>query len=103
MLFRSPYVGPRNPVEVELVKIWADVLGTGRIGINDDFFALGGHSLLATKLVARVRDQFGISLPLKYIFRYPSPATLGETVATLKAATSSSDSANGANREEFRI
>ncbi|MBS93714.1 MAG: non-ribosomal peptide synthetase [Chromatiales bacterium] len=98
-----PYVGPRNPVEVELVKIWADVLGTGRIGINDDFFALGGHSLLATKLVARVRDQFGISLPLKYIFRYPSPATLGETVATLKAATSSSDSANGANREEFRI
>ncbi|MDP7041435.1 MAG: amino acid adenylation domain-containing protein, partial [Gammaproteobacteria bacterium] len=98
-----PYVAPRNPVEVELVKIWADVLGAERIGINDDFFALGGHSLLATKLVARVRDKFGISLPLKYIFRYPSPAALGETVTTLEAASASSESANDANREEFRI
>jgi amino acid adenylation domain-containing protein len=98
-----PYVAARNPVEERLVEIWADVLGTERIGIHDNFFALGGHSLLATKLVARVRDQFGISLPLKYVFRYPSPAALGETVATLATAAAAADSANDENRDEFRI
>ena len=84
----NPYVAPRNDTEKTLTELWADVLGLDpeKVGIHDDFFNLGGHSLLATQLVSRVRDHFGISLPLKYIFRYPSPEALGETVATLSAA-----------------
>ena len=103
----TPYVAPRNDTEQTLVTIWADVLGLDtdkqQIGINDDFFDLGGHSLLATQLVSRIRDQFGISLPLKYIFRYPSPAELGETVSTLEAARNTAQTEAGDDRDEFRI
>jgi amino acid adenylation domain-containing protein len=99
----TPYVAPRNPTEESLVKIWSQVLGVERAGINDDFFELGGHSLLATQLVARVRDQFHISLPLKYIFRYPTPAALAETVTTLQGTLLSAENESAEDRDEFRI
>jgi amino acid adenylation domain-containing protein len=99
----TPYVAPRNPVEEQLVDIWSQVLGLERAGINDDFFELGGHSLLATQLVSRVRDQFHISLPLKYIFRYPTPANLAETVMTLQGTLQSSATEAAGDRDEFRI
>jgi acyl carrier protein len=99
----TPYVAPRNPVEEQLVNIWSQVLGLERAGIHDDFFELGGHSLLATQLVSRVRDQFHISLPLKYIFRYPTPANLAETVVTLQGALQSDAAETAGERDEFRI
>ncbi|MFD3518775.1 phosphopantetheine-binding protein, partial [Streptomyces sp. NPDC058657] len=59
------YVEPRDEVEKELVAIWSEVLGTPRaIGVRDDFHALGGHSLLAVQIVSRVRDTFGVEVPL---------------------------------------
>jgi acyl carrier protein len=99
----TPYMAPRNPVEEQLVNIWSQVLGLTRAGIHDDFFELGGHSLLATQLVSRVRDQFHISLPLKYIFRYPTPANLAETVMTLQGALQSDAAETAGERDEFRI
>lgn len=99
----TPYAAPRNPTEESLVAIWADVLGLDQAGINDDFFTLGGHSLLATQLVSRIRDQFNISLPLKFIFRYPTPAGLAETVATLQTTLQAGVAEDSEDREEFRI
>jgi len=59
---------PSNPVEEGLAEIWSELLGVERVGLNDDFFALGGHSLLATQLVSRVRQRFGVDLPLHGLF-----------------------------------
>jgi acyl carrier protein len=99
----NPYVAPRNPTEETLVQIWTDILGLEQAGIHDDFFVLGGHSLLATQLVSRIRDQFSISLPLKFIFRYPTPASLAETVATLQNTLQATPADDSEDREEFRI
>ncbi len=41
----TAYVAPTSEIEVELAKIWSDVLGIEKIGIQDNFFDLGGHSL----------------------------------------------------------
>ncbi|GAA3983101.1 amino acid adenylation domain-containing protein [Thermobifida alba] len=46
---------PRGPVEQEVARIWADLLGCDRVGRDDNFFALGGDSLLATRVVAALR------------------------------------------------
>ncbi len=49
------YRAPSTPLESALGGIVADLLGSDRVGVDDDFFALGGDSVLATQAVARIR------------------------------------------------
>ena len=66
------YVAPSTPLEEAVAGIWAGVLGVDRVGVEDDFFEVGGHSLLATQVVAQVRSEFAIDLPLHSLFAYPT-------------------------------
>ncbi|HEV2735391.1 MAG TPA: amino acid adenylation domain-containing protein, partial [Longimicrobiaceae bacterium] len=68
----AAHVAPRTPTEALLAGIWADVLGTERVGATDDFFELGGHSLLAGRLAARVRALLGVDLPVRAVFDAPT-------------------------------
>src|SRR5436309_12504361 len=38
----SPAEAPRTPLEELVAGLWAEVLGGGQVGLQDDFFALGG-------------------------------------------------------------
>ncbi|MET0396030.1 MAG: amino acid adenylation domain-containing protein, partial [Longimicrobiaceae bacterium] len=78
------YVAPRTPLEEVLAAIYAEVLRTEPVGIHDDFFELGGHSLLATRVASRVREAFGVEMPVRVLFEAPSVAALGERVSTLQ-------------------
>ena len=79
--FEGSYVAPRDPIEEELAATWATVLGIERVGIHDNFFELGGHSLMATQLTTRLRDSFGVGLPLREIFEAPTVAELAVSIA----------------------
>src|SRR5215213_1334731 len=74
------FVAPRNALEEQLVEIWVEVLGVTWVGVHDDFFELGGHSLRATQLVARVREVFGVELPLLSLFEEPTIAGFAERI-----------------------
>lgn len=69
-----------DPVEARIAGIWLAVLGVDRVGRHDDFFHLGGNSLLAARAHARLNEDFGIEVPLRQLFDFPTVAGLGAVV-----------------------
>ena len=81
---------PRNETEAALAELWRQVLGLETVGIDECFFDHGGQSLLATQLLARIRDTFGVELPLPSLFESPTIAELAERIAQLRAGAAES-------------
>ncbi|MBW9102019.1 non-ribosomal peptide synthetase, partial [bacterium M00.F.Ca.ET.228.01.1.1] len=79
------YEAPRDERERELAKIWRTLLGRDRIGVHEPFFEIGGHSLLATQLVSRIRDVFGVELPLRSVFLMPTIAQQAQALSQVQA------------------
>ena len=55
---------PRNDVEQELTRVWADVLALDMVGIGDNFFDLGGDSQSESRIIARVHERFQLDIPM---------------------------------------
>ncbi|HEX4417056.1 MAG TPA: thioesterase domain-containing protein, partial [Kofleriaceae bacterium] len=58
------HLPPRDGLELQLARIWEDVLAVAAVGIRDDFFELGGHSIMAVRLMAQIERHLGRKLPL---------------------------------------
>lgn len=97
-------MAPRSQTEMALAAIWSELLGVRDIGIADDFFDLGGQSLVAMRMVARVRDAFGVDLQLRNLFERPTVAGLAEVVDGLAwARESGRPPASAHGREEVKL
>jgi amino acid adenylation domain-containing protein len=84
------YAAPATPMEERLAGLWAEALGCARVGARDSFFALGGHSLLGMRLLSRVRDLFGVDLPLSALLGDPTVAGLARAIEAAPARSGSS-------------
>jgi thioesterase domain-containing protein/acyl carrier protein len=71
---------PRDPVELQLVQLWEEVLNVRPVLIDDDFFELGGDSLIAVRLIARIRQIFQRDLPLATLFQSSTILQLGHVL-----------------------
>jgi acyl carrier protein len=71
----QPFTPPRTGLEADFARIWAEVLGVDRVGVDDNFFELGGHSLLATRVVSRLRARLGRDIPIRLLFDAPTIAS----------------------------
>jgi acyl transferase domain-containing protein/acyl carrier protein len=76
----TQFMPPRTPTEEGIADVWQLLLGVGPIGVFDKFFELGGHSLLAIQVVSRLREVFGIELPVQRLFEAPTVAQLAEAI-----------------------
>ena len=77
-----PYEPPRTAMEELLIEICAELLGLdpARLSLRANFFDLGGHSLLASQLAVRLRDRWGIEVPLQAIFETPDLGALADAI-----------------------
>ncbi|MEQ8422259.1 MAG: amino acid adenylation domain-containing protein [Arenibacter algicola] len=83
----TPFVEPKNEIEVLLEQIWREVLLLDKIGIHDNFIELGGHSLAAIRVTARINEEIEMNFPLNKIFELPTISEyakyIEETLITL--------------------
>ncbi|MDV6293933.1 non-ribosomal peptide synthetase, partial [Rhodococcus aetherivorans] len=71
---------PATAAEETIAQIFGELLGTDRVGADDDFFELGGNSLIATRAVARINARFGVHLEVGEFFDAPTVADLARLV-----------------------
>ena len=65
------YEAPQGEVEVELARLWSELLKVEQVGRHDNFFELGGHSLMAVTLVERMR-RAGLHADVRALFMTPT-------------------------------
>jgi hypothetical protein len=81
------YVPPGTELERTLCRLWQDLLGVDRVGVDDDFFAAGGNSLVAVQLLAGIREAIGERVPMRLLFEAPTIARMAAEIDRLRADT----------------
>ncbi|WP_255316180.1 non-ribosomal peptide synthetase [Myxococcus fulvus] len=67
---------PHSTTEARVATLFQAALGLEQLSRQANFFEHGGHSLSATRLVARLRQDFGVELPLTVFFANPTIASV---------------------------
>ncbi|MEU2665524.1 amino acid adenylation domain-containing protein [Micromonospora sp. NPDC007220] len=89
------YVAPRSDIEDKITRVWSDVLGVHRVGVDDNFFELGGDSIKAVRVAGRLAAA-GIGVTVADVFGH-------QTVAALGAVTTRPDAAAGVAVAPFAL
>ncbi len=98
-------VAPRTPTEALVVAAFARELHREDIGVHDDFFELGGHSLMAARIIARLRTEAKVELPLRNLFERPTPEGLAAAIDALAwvAEAGRASAEDRGDREEIEL
>lgn len=89
-----------NVTEGIMLELWRESLKR-EILPDDDFFALGGASIVAMTLIAKVRERFNVSIPLRALITARTPRRLqamveaSQTLAPLPAPEVSKPASHG--------
>ena len=66
--------------EQQLAGIWRQILGTATFDQETTFQELGGDSLVGIQMIARIREQLGVQLPIHAVFDCPTIAALSSRI-----------------------
>ena len=76
----TPLAPPRTDVELDLTRLWAEVLDLDEVGIHDSLLDLGGNSLSAVQILSRVIQTFRIDIPIRALFQAPTVAQMAALI-----------------------
>ncbi|GLZ16316.1 hypothetical protein Acsp04_65510 [Actinomadura sp. NBRC 104425] len=71
-----------DSVESRFYELVREVLAVPDVRPGDNFFRLGGQSILATRLAGRLRDELGITVPMRAVFEADTLSDLAAVVRT---------------------
>jgi acyl carrier protein len=69
-----------DPVAQRVAAAFSEALGLRRVGLEDSFFDLGGDSLVALQVMARLREDFALELPVRTLLERPTVAQMRTAV-----------------------
>jgi amino acid adenylation domain-containing protein len=75
-------------LQEKIAKLWSRFLQVDEVKGRDNYFSLGGHSLLATKLIAAIRNDLSLNIPLELLFMHPVLEDFCVAVAALPTCES---------------
>ena len=78
------HIAPQTQTEEILASIWRSLLKVENVGVTDNFFELGGHSLMVMQVVARIRKEFDVEVPIRSLFEDPTIRGLAKEVEDAK-------------------
>ncbi|HEY0602079.1 MAG TPA: amino acid adenylation domain-containing protein, partial [Herpetosiphonaceae bacterium] len=99
----AEYIAPRTPLEAELARIWAEVLGLEQVGVHDNFFDLGGHSLKAIQVLSRIRDSLQVDVSLHRLFQSPIIADLARSIEQSESRPAEPSPIKALSRQAHRV
>lgn len=82
----NEYVAPGNGLEHSIASIWQKVLGIEKVGIHDNFFEIGGTSLKGVQLIAQLRREFNVDIPIVSLFEKPTINSMAKMLGNNKDA-----------------
>ncbi|WP_269321363.1 amino acid adenylation domain-containing protein [Rhodococcus sp. UNC363MFTsu5.1] len=74
------YRAPSTATEATVAGVLAEVLGLERVSVDASFFDLGGNSLTATRVMARLAEELGVTVPLRAVFMDPTAAGIAAAI-----------------------
>ncbi|HGD5269469.1 MAG: amino acid adenylation domain-containing protein [Peptostreptococcus sp.] len=69
-----------NEVEVELQKIWRDILSVNNVSNNESFFKLGGDSLKMIQIINQLNKKYNIDITVSEFASNNSIREIGEII-----------------------
>lgn len=72
---------PATDPTTEIRSIARALLGIGDLADDEDLLKRGANSLTAIQLIGRIRERFGVDLPMRTLFENPTVAGLGVAVS----------------------
>ena len=96
-----PLVGS---VEKSLAETWMALLNLDKdcsIGANDNFFDLGGHSLLLVRLISDIKNQYGVTIELRFVFEAKNLRIIAQKISSNLKQKETADFLSSANEDEI--
>jgi hypothetical protein len=84
------FTAPRDVLELQLTRLWEQILNVKPIGVRDNFFELGGNSLLALRLFTAIDKLLRKKLSLAVLFQAPTVEHLADLLRRQNASEPSS-------------
>ncbi|HEY0686525.1 MAG TPA: amino acid adenylation domain-containing protein, partial [Steroidobacter sp.] len=79
-LSSEQYAPLATDTELRMATLWENLLGAANVHAGSNFLQLGGNSLTVARLIASIRSQWNVDLPLQRVFEHPILSTLAALV-----------------------
>ncbi|HEY3606935.1 MAG TPA: thioester reductase domain-containing protein [Pseudonocardiaceae bacterium] len=89
------FAAPRTERERQIARIWCDLLGRDRVGIDEDFFDLGAHSLMVTQVTRDLRRMGATQLTARDVLQASTVADMATLVDRALGLTTASSGPAG--------